>query len=441
MPAFQTMKTADLRSYHDRVRERYVAFRSQGHQLNLGRGKPSAQQLDLSNALLSLGVDSYRAEDNTDCRNYGGLQGLSEARVLFSGMVGAPASQIVAADNSSLALMHDTVTWAMLHGVVGSTTGWAAVRPATFLCPVPGYDRHFSICDGLGIRMITVPLTGHGPDMDAVERLVAQDPSIKGIWCVPKYSNPTGEIYSGDVVERLAAMPTAAPDFRLFWDNAYSVHHLTGTHHEIANVLECCQQHGHDDRAFVFASTSKMTFAGAGVALFASSPANVRWLLGHMERRTIGPDKLNQLRHVRMLRDQAGIVAHMGAHARILAPKFTQVQTIFRELLADTGIASWTSPEGGYFVSLDVLAGCARRVVELAKTAGVVVVPAGSTYPGGNDPDDRNIRIAPSFPTLDEVAKAAEGMALAVLLAGSEAILTQRGEPTPAVDAAAPSPS
>ena len=438
MPALQVMNTADLRSFLDRVRERNTAFRAEGYQLNLGRGKPSPQQLDLSDALLSLDANSYRAEDNTDCRNYGGLQGLPEARALFSSLVGAPAAQIVVADNSSLALMHDTLTWAVLHGVVGSSASWATGGPATFLCPVPGYDRHFSICDGLRVRMVTVPLTGHGPDMEEVERLVVQDSSIKGIWCVPKYSNPTGEIYSDEVVERLAAMPTAAPDFRLFWDNAYSVHHLTDTRHEIANVLDLCQRRGHADRAFVFASTSKMTFAGAGVALFASSPANVRWLLGHMERRTIGPNKLDQLRHVRLFRDRAGIVAHMEAHAQILAPKFKRVQDTFSELLADTGIANWTEPEGGYFVSLDVLDGCAKRVVALAKGAGVVVVPAGSTYPGGKDPRDRNIRIAPSYPALDEVAKAAEGMALAVLLASSEAILAQRGEPTPVADVVAP---
>jgi DNA-binding transcriptional MocR family regulator len=432
------MNTSDLRSFLDRVRERYTAFRNQGHQLNLGRGKPSPPQLDLANALLSLDAAGYRAEDNTDCRNYGGLQGLREARALFSCLVGAPPAQIVAADNSSLALMHDTLTWAVLHGVVGGSANWSTGGPATFLCPVPGYDRHFSICDGLGVRMVTVPLTGYGPDMEEVERLVVRDSSVKGMWCVPKYSNPTGEIYSDEVVERLAAMPTAAPDFRLFWDNAYSVHHLTDSRHEIANVLELCQRHGHADRAFVFASTSKMTFAGAGVALFASSPANVAWLLGHMERRTIGPNKLEQLRHVRLFRNREGIAAHMEAHARILAPKFKRVHDTFSELLADTGIASWTRPEGGYFVSLDVLDGCARRVVELAKNAGVVVVPAGSTYPGGTDPSDRNIRIAPSFPTLDDVARAAEGMSLAVLLAGSEAILTQRGESTPVADAVAP---
>ena len=274
--------------------------------------------------------------------------------------------------------------------------------------------------------MVPVRLTGHGPDMDQAERLVASDPTIKGMWCMPKYSNPTGDIYSDETVDRLAAMRAAAPDFRIFWDNAYGAHHLTPTRHAIANMLDACARHGHPDRALVFASTSKMTFASAGLAVLGSSAANVRWWLQHLERRTIGPDKLNQLRQVRLLRDPAGIDRHMEAHTRILAPKFQEVQNTFAALLGGTGVATWTEPAGGYFVSLDVLDGCARRVIDLAKAAGIAVVPAGSTFPGGRDPNDRNIRIAPSFPTLDEVSQAARGLALSVLLAVSEALVSQR---------------
>jgi DNA-binding transcriptional MocR family regulator len=377
-----------------------------------------------------LGTNDYLAADGSDCRNYGGLQGLAEARALFTDLLGAPIDRIVAAGNSSLALMHDAIAYALWHGVPGGSAPWSASGPVTFVCPVPGYDRHFTICNGFGIRMVPVGLTGHGPDMDQVEPLVATDPGVKGMWCMPKYSNPTGEIYSADTIERLAAMPAAAPDFRLFWDNAYGVHHLTDTHHAIANMLDACARHGHPDRAFVFASTSKMTFAGAGVAAFGSSTANVQWWLRQLERRTIGPDKLNQLRHVRLLRDQAGMAAHMAAHATILAPKFQKVQSTFRELLGGTGVAAWTEPAGGYFISLDVLDGCASRVIDLAKAAGIAVVPAGSTFPDGHDPHDRNIRIAPSYPTLEEVSQAAEGLAVSVLLATSEALMSERGEMT-----------
>ena len=276
--------------------------------------------------------------------------------------------------------------------------------------------------------MVPVSLTGHGPDMDVVERLVASDPTVKAMWCIPKYSNPTGEVYSDEVAERLARMKTAAPDFRLFWDNAYGVHHLSGKRREIANIMELCERHGHPDRAFVFASTSKMTFAGAGVSIFASSPANMKWMLQQMERKTIGFDKLNQLRHVRFLKDATGIRTLMEGHAKILTPKFHAVHDVFTRLLGGTGAATWTQPDGGYFVSLDVLDGCARRVIDLAKQAGITVVPAGSTFPYGNDPNDRNIRVAPTFPSLDEVTRAAEGLALAALVAASDAILSERGE-------------
>jgi DNA-binding transcriptional MocR family regulator len=425
---WRTGTTDDVRAAYDRARGEYSALRARGLKLNLGRGKPSEEQLDLSNALLSLpGDGDYRAADGTDCRNYGGVQGLPEIRAIFAPMLGAPVEQVIAAGNASLTLMHDAMAFALRHGVAGGRP-WAEQGPVTFLCPVPGYDRHFTICDGHGVRMLTVPLTGHGPDMDAVESIAGGDASVKGMWCVPKYSNPTGEVYADEVVERLARMKTAAPDFRLFWDNAYGVHHLTPQGREIANILALAERHGNADRPFVFASTSKITFAGSGVAFFASSAANVKWMLGHLERATIGPDKINQLRHARLLKDANGLAAHMQKHARSLAPKFQAVDRVFTARLGGAGIAAWTRPEGGYFVSLDVMKGCATRTIALAKDAGIVVVPAGSTFPYGSDPEDRNIRIAPSYPTLEEVELAAEGLALSVLVAAGEAVLAQRGE-------------
>src|SRR5271156_5614516 len=403
------------------LQARYDAFKASGLKLDLTRGKPSPAQLELSTALLSLpGAKDYLAEDGTDCRNYGGLQGLAEVRRLFSGLMGAAPEQIVASDNSSLALMHDTVVYALLKGTCDSIAPWSKQGEIAFLCPVPGYDRHFRICEEYGIRMIPVPLRKDGPDVELVERLVAQDASIKGIWCVPKYSNPTGTVYSDAIVERLAAMKTAAPDFRLFWDNAYAVHHLTEEPIEIANILQLSARHGNPNRAFVFGSTSKITLAGSGLALFASSNDNVKWLLEKFVPRTIGPDKINQLRHVRFLKDHATIVQLMDRQRALIAPKFQKVLEIFDEKLAGIPDVSWTRPKGGYFISLEVGQGCANRVVQLAKEAGVVLTPAGATHPYGKDPDDRIIRIAPSFPALTEVAHAAEGVALCVLLAAAE---------------------
>lgn len=410
-----------------KFQERYNAFKARGLKLDLTRGKPSPAQLDLSAPLLSLpGAADFTGEGATDCRNYGGLQGLAEARKLFSSMMGAPPEQVVIGNNSSLALMHDTVVFALLKGTCDSATPWSKQGEIAFLCPVPGYDRHFTICKDYGIRMIPVALKADGPDMDEVERLVAQDAAIKGMWCIPKYSNPTGTVYSDAVVKRLAAMKTAAPDFRLYWDNAYSVHHLTSERIAIANVLELCAQHGHANRAFVFASTSKITLAGAGLSIFAASPENVKWLLARLTPRTIGPDKINQLRHVRFLKNEAGILDLMDRHRALIAPKFQKVLEIFGEKLAGVPDVSWTKPKGGYFISLDVPKGCAERVVALAKDAGVALTPAGATHPNGNDPEDRTIRIAPTFPDLAEVAQAAEGVAVCVLLAAAERSAKQR---------------
>jgi DNA-binding transcriptional MocR family regulator len=411
----------DVAAVNQQLQAQYDAFQARGLKLDLTRGKPSPAQLDLSNGLLALpGADDYVAEGAVDCRNYGGLQGLVEVRRLFSTMMGAPPDQIIASNNSSLALMHDTVVYALLKGTCDSVTPWSQQGEISFLCPVPGYDRHFKICEDYGIRMIPVALREDGPDMDEVERLVAQDASIKGIWCVPKYSNPTGTVYSNAVAERLAAMKTAAPDFRLFWDNAYAVHHLTGERVEIANILDLCARHGNPNRAFVFASTSKITLPGAGLALFAASKDNVKWLLTRLIPRTIGPDKLNHLRHVRFLKDDDAIHRLMDRHQAVIAPKFQKVLDIFDEKLTQVPDVSWTRPRGGYFISLEVGKGCAKRVVALAKEAGVVLTPAGATHPYGNDPEDRTIRIAPTFPQLSEVALAAEGVALCVLLAAAE---------------------
>jgi DNA-binding transcriptional MocR family regulator len=411
----------DITTASQRLQENYDAFKARGLKLDLTRGKPSAAQLDLSAGLLPLpGVHDYVAEGGVDTRNYGGLQGLVEVRRLFSSLVGAAPDQIVAANNSSLALMHDTIVYALLKGTCDSVTPWSTRGEISFLCPVPGYDRHFRICEDYGIRMIPVGLREDGPDMDEVERLVAQDASIKGIWCVPKYSNPTGTVYSDATVERLAAMKTAAPDFRVFWDNAYAVHHLTSENIEIANILELCVHHANPNRAFVFASTSKITLPGAGLALFAGSKENVKWLLARMQPRTIGPDKINQLRHVRFLKDSAAILRLMDRHQAVIAPKFQKVLDIFAEKLAQVPEVSWSRPKGGYFISLEVGPGCAKRVVALAKDAGVVLTPAGATHPYGKDPEDRTIRIAPTFPELTEVAQAAEGVAICVLLASAE---------------------
>lgn len=405
------------------IQEQYRAFKARGVKLNLTRGKPAAGQLDLSSELLSLpGTSEFTAEDGTDCRNYGGLQGLVEARRLFSGIVGAPPEQIVVSNNASLALMHDCIVYSLLKGTCDSAQPWSKEGEVAFLCPVPGYDRHFKICEDYGLRMISVPLTDEGPEMNEVERLVASDASIKGIWCVPKYSNPTGTVYSDTTTQRLAAMKTAAADFRIYWDNAYAVHHLTEERVEIANILELCARHGHANRPFVFASTSKITFAGAGLALFAASQQNVKWLLTCLIPRTIGPDKVNQLRHVRFLKNEAGILRLMEQQRAVIAPKFQKVLQVFEDELGDVTDVAWTRPKGGYFITLTVPRGCAKRVVALAKDAGLELTPAGATHPYGKDPDDRTIRIAPSFPDLKEVAQAAEGVALCVKLAVAEKI-------------------
>lgn len=420
------LSAADLEGLTARIRADYDAFRARGLKLDMTRGKPAPEQLDLAEGMLALpGNRDHISEAGEDARNYGGVQGLAETRALFAGTLGATPDRIVVGDNSSLALMHDTIVWSLLKGVPGSERSWSKESDIAFLCPVPGYDRHFAICEEYGIRMIPVPLVGDGPDMDKVEELV-RDPSVKGMWNVPKYANPSADVYSDEAIRRLATMKTGAPDFRLFWDNAYVLHHLTDAKREILNVVDACAEAGNPDRAFVFASTSKMTLAGAGLSFFASSAANVKWFLASASKRTIGPDKLNQLRHIRFLRDEAGLHAHMEKHRALLAPKFAAVTDALEARLGGTGAARWTKPEGGYFVSVDAIEGTASRVVQLAKEAGLLLTGAGATWPHGKDPHDSNLRLAPSFPSLSDVKAASEGIAICILLAAAEAESAKR---------------
>ena len=407
----------DLENLNRTLSERYEAFRERGLKLDLTRGKPSSEQLDLSATLLDGMGDDFRAEDGTDCRNYGLLEGLPEARRLFAPMLDVDPSEILVGGNSSLSLMYDVLVEALLHGVPGGTAPWSGSRPTKVLCPVPGYDRHFALCEHLGFDLVATPMNDHGPEMARVEQRVAADADLRAIWCVPRFSNPTGAVYSDEVVGRLAAMPTAAPDFRILWDNAYAVHAFEESAPRLRNVLEACRQADHPDRVLLFGSTSKITFAGAGVAMVAGSRANVSWLRDVLAMHMIGPDKVNQLRHVRFFREPAAIERHMRRHAEILRPKFHAVHEILARELGEAGVARWKNPLGGYFMSVDVEPGTASRVVTLAAEAGVKLTPAGATWPGGKDPENRNIRLAPAMPPIDEVREATELFAICVLRA------------------------
>ena len=395
----------------------YEALQQRGLKLDLTRGKPAAQQLDLSMGMLAL-PSTHLSAAGVDARNYGDQQGLAETRELFGPLLQVPPAQVVVGGNSSLALMHDSIVQAMLSVMPGADRRWADEDEIIFLCPVPGYDRHFALCERFGITMVAVPMDDEGPDMEVVERLVAEDTRVKGIWCVPKYSNPSGLTYSDATVARLAAMPTAADDFRIFWDNAYAVHHLSEKPDQLADVLALCAEQGNADRVFVFGSTSKVTFPGSGISFFGSSPANVAWFLANSAKQTIGPDKINQLRHVEFFGDAEGVAAHMRRHAELIGPKFETVDQILEKEL--TGLASWKTPAGGYFISLDVPEGCAREVVAKAKAAGIALTPAGATHPYGDDPADRTIRIAPTFPTVAELEQAIEGLAICVKLVAAQ---------------------
>ena len=425
MTELTSMNRRDLQAKAADLDERYQAFKAQRLALDMTRGKPCPEQLDLSLGLLDcLGHNDYRAADGSDCRNYGGLEGLPEARQLFAEFLEVDPSEVIVGGNSSLTMMHDTVSQALLRGMPGGSAPWRALPAVKFLCPSPGYDRHFAICQHLGIDMVTVDMTAEGPDMDQVEPLVAADESIKGMWCVPKYNNPTGITFSDAVVERLARMRTAAPDFRIIWDNAYTVHHLTDTPDPLANLFASSKAAGNPDRVLLFGSTSKVSFAGAGLAAMAGSVANIRHIKAGLAIQTIGPDKLNQLRHVRFFRDMGGIEAHMRKHAAILRPKFAAVEDVLTRELRGTGVAEWSRPRGGYFITVDTLDGCAKAVVAMAAGAGVHLTHAGATFPYGRDPRDRNIRLAPSMPSLNDIRQAMELVAVCIQRATIAKLLT-----------------
>jgi len=394
---------------------RVANLQTRGQQLNMARGRPSPEQLDLANSMLALpGTVDYQDAEGIDCRSYGGIDGLPEMKILFGGILDCPAQNIVVGGNSSLAMMHDALVRAYIWGTSGNDMPWREQGTIRFLCPSPGYDRHFLITELFGFEMLPVEMTSTGPNMDQVESL-ALDPSVKGIWCVPRYSNPTGVTYVDAVIERLAQMQ-AAPDFRIFWDNAYAEHHLVDHPTSLGSILAACAAADHADRVLMFASTSKMSFAGGGVAAMGASAHNIADAQTKIGVQTIGPDKLNQLRQLHFFKDLNGLRAHMRAHARILKPKFDLVDDILQHELGDKQIANWSKPAGGYFVNLNVPDGCARQVITLTAEAGVTLTPAGASFPHGLDPNDRNIRIAPTFPPLKDIRRAMEILTLCVEL-------------------------
>jgi DNA-binding transcriptional MocR family regulator len=402
--------------------KKFEAFKAKGLKLNMSRGIHSTAQLDLSMPVLEVlhsEADMVTA-DGTDCRNYGNFTGIPEAKTLFGELLGIRESEIIIGGNSSLNLMYDCIARAMSFGVYGSETPWGKLPEVKFLCPVPGYDRHFGICELFGIKMINVPMTKDGPDMDIVEKLVSEDDSVKGIWCVPLYSNPDGIIYSDETVRRFGALKPKAEDFRIFWDNAYCVHHLTETEYSILNIFDECRKNGNEDLVFEFASTSKITFPGAGVAVLAASENNIKQISDILKYQIISYDKLNQLRHVRYFKNKDGIREQMVRHREILAPKFDLVVKVLESELSPLGIIDFIKPAGGYFVSAFVPKGTAGRVVDLCREGGVTLTGAGATYPYGKDPDDSNIRIAPTFPPLSELEAALELFCIAVKIAALE---------------------
>ena len=424
MIPFAELSTADLQATREKLLDRYRAFQERKLTLDMTRGKPSPEQLDLALEMLTGDVSrEYSSPSGVDCRNYGGLDGIKEAKALFARYLEVADDEIIVGDSASLKMMHDTIMGALVYGVADSMQPWGKLDTVKFLCPSPGYDRHFAICQYLGIEMITVGLGPDGPDMNTVEELVAADERIKGIWCVPKYSNPTGITYSDTVVDRLAAMETKAADFKIFCDNAYAVHHLGETGDPLKNMLSACKDANNPDRVFLFGSTSKISFAGSGVAMMAASRKNIEFILSKMQFQTIGPNKLNQLRHVLFFKDVAGIEKHMARHAAILKPKFEAVLDVLERELAGSAIAAWSKPNGGYFISIDTLPGCAQEVISKAADAGVKLTPAGATFPYGRDSQNTNIRIAPSFPSAADVQTAMELVAICIKLVSIDKLL------------------
>ncbi len=422
MPEYSKLEKQELLKEFETVRKEYETLRSLHLSLDMSRGKPGFDNMDLSEKMFDLvGNDTgFKNISGIDCRNYGGLDGLLEMKNLFAEILELKPEQIIVGGNSSLNMMFDTIAQAMTHGM--GAEPWYECKERKFLCPVPGYDRHFAIAQYFGFKLIPVEMNQDGPNMDIVEELV-KDATVKGIWCVPKYSNPNGITYSNEVVKRMAALKPAARDFRIFWDDAYAVHHLYDTHDKLLNLYDECVKEGNPDLPIIFTSSSKITFPGAGVAAQAASPNNVAILKDRMQYQTIGPDKLNQLRHARMFRNIKDVEKHMKKLADKLRPKFDAVLYELDNQLEGLGIAKWTKPNGGYFISLDVLEGCAKRVTELCANAGMTLTPAGATFPYGNDPKDSNIRIAPSFPSVEEIAKAAKVLCVAVRYAALEKIM------------------
>ena len=408
-----------LAQFTEEIQARYAELKSRNLALDLTRGKPSSEQLDFANEVLSLPGQNFKAADGTDCRNYGGLQGIADIRQLWANTLGLPVENVIAADASSLNIMFDLISWAYIFGTNDSPRPWGREEKVKWICPVPGYDRHFTITEHFGFEMLPVPMTEEGPDMDVVRELAA-DPQVKGMWTVPVYGNPTGVTFSEATCRALAEMPTGAPDFRIVWDNAYAVHTLTDEFPPVYNVVEFAEQAGHPNRFWFMSSTSKITHAGSGVSFLASSVANLQWYGTHANVRGIGPNKINQLAHAQYFGDAEGVRVVMRKHAGSLAPKFARVLEILEQRLGEYGVATWTKPEGGYFISLDVVDGTAARVVQLAKEAGIALTGAGSSFPLKQDPNDRNIRLAPSLPPVEELEVAMDGVATCVLLAAAE---------------------
>ncbi len=428
MKTYVEMSQEELKAEIASLKESYKKYQDMELSLDMSRGKPCREQLDLSMGMMdALNSDAdLSCEDGTDCRNYGVLSGIQEAKVLIGDMMENNPENIIIYGNSSLNVMYDTVSRAMTHGIMGNTP-WCKLDKVKFLCPAPGYDRHFSITEYFGIEMITVPMTPEGPDMDMVEKLVSEDESIKGIWCVPKYSNPQGYSYSDETVRRFARLKPAAKDFRIFWDNAYGIHHLYDDHQDyLIEILAECKRAGNPDLVYKFASTSKVTFPGSGIAALATSLNNLEDIENQLKHQTIGHDKVNQLRHVRFFGDIHGMVEHMRKQAEVIRPKFEAVEEIFDKNLTGLGVGEWTKPRGGYFISFDALPGCAKAIVDRAKKAGVKMTPAGATYPYGKDPLDSNIRVAPTYPSVEDLKTAAQLFTVCVRLVSAEKIYKEK---------------
>ena len=428
MKAYQELSKEELLQLHKLLTEEYEDAKGKGLKLDMSRGKPSAAQLDLIDDFLDVlnSTSSLKDENGLDVRNYGAMDGIPEAKKLMGDIMGVPAENVIVCGNSSLTVMYDTVCRSVTHGVMGSTP-WCKLKKVKFLCPVPGYDRHFAVTKHFGIEMINVPMTPQGPDMDVVEELARKDESIKGIWCVPKYSNPQGYTYSEETVKRFANLKPAAKDFRIYWDNAYAVHHLyEDRQDELPEILSLCAQAGNPDLVYEFSSTSKITYAGAGISAVAASKANLDEIKKSLTLQTIGFDKVNQLRHVRYFKDFGGIKAQMKKHADCMRPKFEAVLAVLNRELTGLEIGEWTRPNGGYFISFEAMDGCAKSIVAKCKEAGMVLTGAGATYPYGKDPKDSNIRIAPSFPTVEEMEQATDLFVLCVKLVSVEKLLEQK---------------